>query len=413
MLLIESKNLLQLFERRVSSSHKIDIASAWATRSSALDTLVNAAKGRSIRAIIGTSGRATDPDALDALNKIGELRLPDQYPLFHPKVYLFRGRRHSFAWIGSANFTAAGGFGRSGGQDLWGNTETLFETPSYEAVLDWFEKKWFECGVLRFGQLEQYRSKRLKRPPNRYLRRIVAGPRIGEQDRSDFLDEASNWRGYMVALENCNEWWRYHSKEQGKFSVLGEENSWVQTISVLQSITKKEDWSLLEREDSERLLGLSDGDGGWALLGNMRGAGKACSSFQGDVELRRRIGHIVNRVVTADESEFPQCAVDAIKQITGPQFEGFGRGVATRLLTLARPDKCVSVNEQSRNLLVRKFDNVGSLTTPDGYGRLLKEVYKAPWHSTPEPYEECERKLWNMRAALVDCFVYERAKSRV
>ena len=86
MRLIQSKDLLQLFEQRVMSSKKIDIASAWATSSKSLGTLARTAKGRDIRSIIGTSGRATDPDALDELERIGELCLAEQYPMFHPKA---------------------------------------------------------------------------------------------------------------------------------------------------------------------------------------------------------------------------------------------------------------------------------------------------------------------------------------
>ena len=413
MRLIQSKDLLQLFEQRVMSSKKIDIASAWATSSKSLGTLARAAKGRDIRSIIGTSGRATDPDALDELERIGELRLAEQYPMFHPKIYIFRGSEKSFAWIGSANFTAAGGFGRKDEQDAPGNTEALFETQDCEAAAQWFEKKWGEFQELRPGKLEEYRQEWSKRPPSPSLRKIVAGPRIGTEDRHRFLDEVDDWRGYIRALKECDAWWRHKLRDSRvKFSVLGKRDSWFHTISMLRPMAKEEDWSRLEHEDSKKLLGLLGGEGGWALLGNMRGAAKACSSFVKEADVRRKIGEIVGRVITAEENEFPECAVEAINEIKGPQFDRYGMGVATRLLALARPDKCVSLNGQSRVLLVAKFRNVGQLTTPNGYGKMLQELYRQPWYCEPEPRDQNERELWSMRAALIDCFVYERPKSK-
>ena len=152
-------DLSERFRKNVECSTHVDIAVAWATKTSALDQLVNAVKENdvSLRIIVGTHGNATDPDVLVRLNKIGKLRLVlHRGPLFHPKVYIFRGEEDSIAWIGSANFTN-GGFGE--------NVEAVFETKQWESVSEWFENQWEECGELSANAIEEYRTRRRLKPP--------------------------------------------------------------------------------------------------------------------------------------------------------------------------------------------------------------------------------------------------------
>lgn len=140
------------FRKNVECSTHVDVAVAWATETSALAQLENAVwigeHRVSLRTIVGTYGNATDPNALDRLNAIGKLRLARHGTLFHPKIYIFRGKESSIAWIGSANFTN-GGFG--------GNVEAVFETKEWESALRWFEDQWKECGELPANAIEDYR----------------------------------------------------------------------------------------------------------------------------------------------------------------------------------------------------------------------------------------------------------------
>ncbi|MDE0679338.1 MAG: phospholipase D family protein [Gammaproteobacteria bacterium] len=400
-------NIVEEFRKNLEWATRIDIASAWATRTESLSALVQEVerRGISVRAIVGISGRATDPDALRLLQEAGELRIADDPPLFHPKFYHFQGQAKAVAWIGSANFTAAGGFGQRGEQHAPQNTETLFETRDVAAAAEWFEAEWKEHEEVCREQLEKYRQERKKRPPEPSIKRIVHAPNIGPDARSVFLDEAKDWGGYVRALEECDTWWKH--QRRCKFSVLGETDSWVHTIARLRPLAESRDWSKLEAQECKKLLGLIGGEGGWALLGNMRGAGTACSSFEKDSVLRRRIGEIVERVVNAKDHEFPEYAVKAVNAVE--ELDGYSIGIATRLLAIARPDRCVSLNGQSRRLLVARFPNVGRLSTTGGYGRLLQQVYRQPWYHASEPEDQCELEWWGMRAALLDCFVYERS----
>ena len=73
------------FREILKVSTHVEMAVAWATSGWTLDRLADAKRkhGVSLHAIVGTYGNATDPDALERLDKIGELRLaPDGGPLF-------------------------------------------------------------------------------------------------------------------------------------------------------------------------------------------------------------------------------------------------------------------------------------------------------------------------------------------
>ena len=84
---------------------------AWATAGRALNALAETVleHGLKVRAIVGTRGNLTGPEALEKLDGIGELRLVvDEWRMFHPNVYIFRRERKPVVWIGRANFTRGG-----------------------------------------------------------------------------------------------------------------------------------------------------------------------------------------------------------------------------------------------------------------------------------------------------------------
>ena len=172
MFLTESQ-LQRRLEKNLKFADKIDIATAWATSGNALDALedtVRKSKAQ-LRAIVGISGNATDPAALERLNEMGQLRLADDNTsLFHPKVYIFREPGKSVAWIGSANFTG-GGFEK--------NEEAVFEaedTKDVDSIVEWFDARWDKCGELKPTDLGDYRKRRQDHQPSKDMRRLVSPP---------------------------------------------------------------------------------------------------------------------------------------------------------------------------------------------------------------------------------------------
>ena len=387
-MLINHENIQRCFKKNLAWATGIDVASAWATSNAGLRALqIDRAAPLRIRAVVGLSGHSTDPATLGTLADIGELRTIDKSRLFHPKVYVFYGKGKSVAWVGSANFTS-GGFGK--------NEELLFETSDTKAVEEWFNQLWERCGPLDENILVQYAKKhaewrQLNQP-------IPLAPTLGKGGREplQLLKNVSDWRSYVDALERCNNWWRAgHS-----WSVLGETYSWSETIQVLHDIVKRKDWGAVSDYDRKRLLGLTGGSGEWALLGRMR-APAVGTVFGRDCE---KIKRVVLGVTEFADGDFPHKAVKAYEELC--KFEGVGPGIATRLLTLARPDRFVSLNNASRTGLADSFGLASStLHHPKNYGLLLEVIYSQDWYRDPAP--ESESTISWMRAALLDCFVYK------
>ena len=401
---LTANQLLRQFEKNLCFAQYVDIAVAWATSGPALKMLCAAQKkGVEIRAIVGTVGNATEPDALERLAEIGELRLVDgSGKLFHPKIYIFRGRGDSCAWVGSANFTRAG-FGN--------NEEGVQETNDVRDVLGWFEHRWRECDPLRPRAIEDYQKRRALILPSPHLQKMTGALKLQDSDRLEYLRQAHSWYGYVTALRRCHEWWEVHENDH---SVLDKRRSWVHTIEEGRPIARKKSWSQLSRENAKILLGTYDDSRlDSALLGTMRGNGVAMNVFLESTpeneEIRERIRVAVSRVIDARASEFPDVAVDAVKRIKKARKEGrIGIGVATRILALARPDRIVSMNKGAKIQLKHIFPELSkrNLYVPENYGLLLERLYREPWFDVDEPGDELEGRWWSMRAALLDCFAY-------
>ena len=392
------------FKEKLASAQRIDIASAWATFGPALDLLYAASKGKKrrvkIRAITGTFGNATDPDALELLSKIGELCLVSGGgALFHPKVYIFRNDQAPSAWIGSANFTRAG-FGR--------NEEVVYETGDCEEAIRWFEKQWEEySGPSPASKIDEYRRRHKRQGVSRTAAEMAGQPEQGAVSRVKLLQNAGSWGDYLEALKKCDQLW---TAEGVKWAVLGDKYSYVHTINEGNRIARHESWVGINDRQRTILLGLRDGvEGTWGLLGSLRGAGKVQAVFRRFNEARRRailtrIRNAIGHVIEDSPDEFPDIAVDAFEQIC--RETRFDYGVATRLLTLARPDKLVSINSRSREGLAKTFD-LAPTTLGENYGQLLQNLYNKRWYRGRPGRSRKEQELWNMRAALVDSFVYD------
>lgn len=396
-------NLKSRFAHLLSGSNRVDIATAWATSGPSLDLLCKAAeeRGVKVRAIVGIYGNATHPDALERLRGIGELRLVEgKQALFHPKVYIFAGDKEACAWVGSANFTGAG-FTR--------NEEAVQETQNVDGAMDWFNGRWVACGVLKDGEIEAYRKRRRKQGVSGTLAGLVGRPAAGAGDRLELLRGAGSWKEYLRALERCNESWL----DEGRgWSVLGGTCSYVYTIEEVKRIAHRSSWVGLTDRKRTMLLGLSDGaDGAWDLLGTLAPAITVCGVFKHSDEIRNRrilerVKSAVEQVIKAPDYDFPDAGVTALEQIC--EESSFGHGAATRLLALARPDRLVSVNTKSCSGLANAFDlKPTTLGDPRNYRLLLERLYAAPWYGDRPGRSNREHQLWNMRAALLDCFVYD------
>ena len=404
-MLLTTKDLLTKFGENIGFSDRIDIASAWLTHSPALE-LLNAAhkeRGVKIRAIIGTYGNATDPDSLEYLSKICKLCVVgNRESMFHPKIYVFRSGQKSCAWVGSANFTLAG-FKR--------NLEVVQEVSNnVQTIVDWFDCQWKDNGgESDISAIEDYRERRKHQGVSYDVAKLIGQPEIGKDKRLDLLKNANSWHEYVEAIKRCEDSW----KSEGRpWSVLDKKCSYVHTISQGQRVARMSSWIDLNNEEKTILLGLQDGPNGmWKLLGSLSAAGTVRGVFNNSKtgENQRTLKSIresLNLVLYASEGDFPAVAEEALGQIR--RKGRFSHGTGTRLLSLARPDRLVSVNNGSRVGLAETFGlKPTTLGEPKNYRLLLERLYDKPWYSGLNRRSKRDQQLWSLRAALIDSFVYD------
>ena len=153
-MIIRDDEIQGRFKDLLKAYTRVDIATAWATRGEHLRMLADATKREQrpveVRAIVGTAGNATRPDALEELYGItkGDLRIiSGGIRLFHPKLYLFgrhtNGRVGSHAWVGSANFTNAGFGGHAEANEEM--TVEIDPGKTTDALGAWFQERWNRC----------------------------------------------------------------------------------------------------------------------------------------------------------------------------------------------------------------------------------------------------------------------------
>lgn len=399
MPLLDTNDLPSRFEQLIRESESVCIAVAWMTTSDEFELLRTAASnGKEVRVIVGLSGNTTRPQALRSLLQVARVHVGEGQPrTFHPKFYLFRLAGKDIVWIGSPNLTS-GGFGL--------NCELVHEFDDDGTAVAWFERAWNRHERDSAQKIDDYCSSWRAPPPPEQRRELVAR-RIDTRDATELLIPApQNWNAYVEALQKCDAYWQLH----GEHAVLREQRSYIETITTGRDLTRWASWQELTKEECQILLGNSDRTGVWGLLGSMKSAQRAVGSFQRISAVRERIRRALLPSIEAQtEGEFLRAATITIEDISS--IEGFSSGVATRLLTLARPDRAISVNNGSApklSTLTGLSSNPQILGNPvKQYPELLAWLYDQPWYPTPEP-SDGTRSLWHMRAALIDSFVYER-----
>jgi HKD family nuclease len=407
--IIGKDSLLKSLKTNLSGADTVEVAVAWATPSDALSEILefSVKSATKPRVIVGTSGNGTHPISIQRLMRVTELKLTSgDQGIFHPKFYRFVYGDGAICWCGSANLSIRG-FGL--------NDEAMVEFSDDGVGKEWFDRLWTSLPHDTEEKAKDYISK--WSPPNFGDAKWDPASKaaINHPRRRKIRDHpikllasngVKNWGSYLEALRRCDEFWE---ETDDGHTVFGENRSYMHTIRSGYEVACGDDWSVLSKEDVKILFGY-ERHSTYGLLGSMKGAAKATNVFleptAQNLQVRAMVQQAVHLVRGVSDGDVPVRAAEAVSSVRN--LNRFSSGVATRLLTLVRPDCCVSVNEGSCKGLA-KLSGLASSTLgePKNYRRLLEWVHSQPWYNCPEPNDPFERVLWSMRAALLDAFVYK------
>ena len=416
MQLLRTGELSSRFEQHLKWATEVDIAVAWVTSCDAVAALIESAADTRVRIAVGLSGNATEPSALESLAGAQgvELRIvePPRNGIFHWKYYCFRRDGEARCWVGSANLTRAG---------FHCNEEVVHEFDAGEAeTRQWYEDLWRTLdrdpakAIVRY--CEDYEPP--ERGPSMHTspadKPPLPEPEFARWQWADFVHGLRARDEYCHHARHRRPFPRHVFGGKTPWDVFGETQSYLHTIAVGRSVARRRDWTHLSSWDSNILLGRNDDQGVWGLLGNMTGAGRVKCAFNHErngerevIRIRARIRAQLEHVIEARDDEVVERAQDAVRNIM--EIRGFSYGTATRLLCLARPDRLVSVNGESKNRIRQYFGH--TLAIGDGerfanrYAEFLHWLYDQAWFNQ-EPAAGVEREIWSCRAALLDAYFY-------
>lgn len=392
---IHSSDLLNQFEYLLQHSDHVEIAVAWLSWGKAFQKLLEYIdNGGSVRAIVGTSGCATHPDALRRLYENCDLRIAtsSNVTLFHPKAYIFRSEDTLTGWVGSNNLTESG-FSK--------NTElaAIFQQGAHE-LLEWFEYKWHML-------LDQDTSSAIDQYAADWSSRTSKlGTQISRHNTTPSLHGKISWTQYVDAILQADAYWPYNLDDES--SVLGDVQSWESTIGFGNSVTRLPNWNKLHALEADALIGSGQRGPSLALLGNNTGSGYSNHMLR-DPEFAARREEIRQALLPLAHVSAEQFPAEAERVMSALQeMPRLGPGVASRLIALTRPDFGISVNGASRdNLAAASGLSPTTLGTPKNYRRLLEWVSIQPWHQKTCPEDPIERRIWEFRGALIDTLAYD------
>ena len=400
MPLIASGQLLTRFVELLNASTHVDIAVAWVGPGLAVEALIERAERTEVRLAVGLSGNATEPATLRRLMEQENVQLrvapAPRGGIFHPKFYRFRSPRSAICWIGSVNFTRRG-FGA--------NAELVKEFRDREnAGGTWFDALWQGLDADPGPAIDHYEEH--YRPPRPG---VYGGDGQNWQGELPNLGDIDTWADFVDGLHTLDDYCHHRGFS---WDVLGDTFSYLHTIGAGRDVVRRGNWQRFTRHHRNVLLGLPqwDNGGSWGLLGNMGMARAAIGAFTPPVN-HGVLNDVLVEVGTVVEHEgenfagFAEAAQEAMEGIM--ELQGFGPAVASRILTLARPDGLVSVNTASEDGLGAFADmQPAAQFLTENYEHLLETLYDTQWFQEPEPDNAFHREIWRCRAALVDAFVY-------
>jgi hypothetical protein len=365
---------------------EVDLACAWASAgdgTAAHWKCIDVSKIR--RAVIGVEFAQTEPWVLRTLLECKCLRIGQATGTFHPKVYMATQGENVRAIVGSANFTRAA---FSSNVELGVLLEGKKTDPQMKELAKFIKDQWQGGMMVDEGWIEDYQVsyKNRPKPP------LIPGAKMQVTSVEDLQ---MPWPEYYRAL-------RLQENRIEGIGVFQGNSSYTRELDDIQRVFETYTKFAKMPEAQRRLLMGLPGDS-TGLIGSMgaaRHAKKLVKSEPG------KIGVYLDQVPLKGPVKI-ELVNKVMRGMTS--LHGVKLGVATRLLTVKRPDLFVSVNNGSNPQLATLLRRRQVKTVPH-YLDLLQAVWQLEWHKAPPPTDAHQRKTWSRRAALLDSIFYEVVK---
>lgn len=360
----------------------VRISCAWATASEGNSPHWKLLAPQKIsRAVIGVEFAQTEPWVLRILNVGGRLRVGrSPAGTFHPKLYIGLKGGNVRALVGSANLTIAA-FSRN--VELGVMLEGIAGDNPIAEILEAFEQHWASGMAVDADWLETYTNIWHDRPI------APALPAI-KYDISSLRHLQMNWDAYYA----------YVMAQEKRLEILridGDRSYMWELDKAAEAFADNARLADIPLPSRMVLMGLPSASTG--LIGNLSAAAGAKQYMRDTPEvIGRQLDRIpLNGLITIDLARSVVTELMSIKHVK--------LSVATRLLTVKRPDVFVSVNRGSNPQLAQIL-NCQELSSAEDYLRLLGELWELEWYRCKRPTDLHQARVWDRRMALLDSILY-------
>lgn len=379
-------------------------AVAWATPNKAYDSvLTHIDKFRHL--VVGTHSFHTAPECLRELRKYPVVAIRGNVgPLFHPKLYVFEHENRYTAIVGSHNLTH-GAFETN--IELSTVTDFAKDDPAVQELLAFIEAQARErCIIVSNAFLASYED--LYRLAKRHERDV---DRLYDPLPDGRKEEA---RKHAPIYLDWNTWFQ----QVREFDIHGLENRLEVLRRIKDIFGRNVSFADMPEPDRRRVAGLATAkmirvDGiDWNYFGEMSNTLRYGKSFgrlvleqPGAISDALELIPVVGPVTKDDWDAYWRALME-----TAGEEGGIGRGSATRLACVKRPDVFVPVNSKNEKKLATLL-NAPVSRFGDGkyyWDRVVVPMRMSPWWSSNRPTDRLQAQAWDGRAALLDALVYDR-----
>ena len=400
-LLTSPGEITSTFNALLDECHGVSFAVAWA--SFEFDSCNRLLKShRKIRrGVVGTQFYQTDPEFIESFIGKENVKfiLHQSGGVFHPKVYLFEGRKGNWSClIGSANFTR-GGFGEN--NELLVHIEKRDDSSGAIGleIRRQIETYWDQEKAICADKIDlkryRYWKDHFKRPLDKSQGKF--GTKIAKKSLNEIELLNWGWPEFFLKVQQDP-----HHSLAGRIKVLSAARTLFEEHGSLAT---------MPREDRQGVGGFFfTSDTPWGWFGSMRGAGIFKNLINEHPEgLSNALDEIpLEGPVRRDDYE---AFIDQYKAAY-PQRNGqpsrAGLATATRLLAMKRPDYFVCLDTANRVGLSGAFGITINNHDYDAYwDSIIEHICEGKWWNCRRPRRNIEGQVWDGRAAFLDAIYYE------
>lgn len=399
-LLSATKDVAKAFEDWCAKAEDIRVVTAWATTDCVACDCLTKARSKISTMVIGLDFYTTSPSFLKSFRSVIRIGTAIKSATFHPKLYLFQDRDSVCCIMGSSNFTS-GGFGDNTELNICAEGTTT--DPFFQQLETFIDEQEKASEPISTAEIADYKDQYEKlKAARKRLAKFRASSKAQTKTHQTKQSEAAG----DAPPEQLNRMWAEFVKiilapkrrariDGGKPGNL----DYLQTAEHAQTLfSQYGKLANMPLRDRQFIGGTSD-EGGW--FGSMKGNGKFGQRLNNNpASLDAALDHI--------PAKGPLKKADFDAFVGAYQWKRAGVATASRLMALKRPDLFLCVDSKNRSGIAEAFDvSQSSLYDFRGYWDLMQRIWRCAWWRAPQPTQGVERRIWNVRAAILDSIYYK------